>query len=652
MKTSLLFIIALFIGFSVYSQKAVKVTPVMQKAKATIEKIRIEPEYTSNSAPLPAYVPRTTKGSNLAVQKVYMGTSRNAFTLLVNEQNCMYYNKEVNAIMGTHRGNDKAVPSLPGSGIMGNGNDIVTAWSTDMGTTITEKLSLVGTSVLRNRYPSGVIFNPAGNTDLDLSYSLVAGPVTNGAGWTNKYLSSVQYNGNNLDKDYPVTSSYGELVRQGLSVSPDGMAHICTMKTADDGVNYTELVPFVMNGTFNNNTLGFDWTEMDLTNNFWMNNGLPEGNSYSNMAWSKDGSVGYIMNVGVDSRAGDIKGYYPVIFKSVDHGTSWGVMDYFDFSIFPDVFDHVGSTSANPDVAVPWFWESDMVVDGANNLHIMALCKGHISQDPDSLSWYNSAELGALFEFSNENGEWFCHYIDHPMLSREVAGADSPYATSPPPNVGWDMRLQASRTDDGSKVFAIWTDTNPDEWNLTDPLNLYPDALIWGRDVNTNGETAVKNVTQYEDGYGQCHFMFVSPVTIDNAGEYDIPIRISDLETSNYNADEPVAHYYLQGASFMESDFSFKVGGTVAPKASKMAVTNYPNPFIGKTSIDVNLSKSSPVSIVVNSLTGQQVSSVNYGTMGAGSHTLTLDASNLTSGVYFYTVTIGDQKATNKLVIK
>ena len=83
-----------------------------------------------------------------------------------------------------------------------------------------------------------------------------------------------------------------------------------------------------------------------------------------------------------------------------------------------------------------------------------------------------------------------------------------------------------------------------------------------------------------------------------------------------------------------------------------MAIINYPNPFTGTTSINVNLNNSAQVSLVVNSLTGQVVSTVNYGVMGTGAQTLTFDASNLTSGIYFYTLTIGDQKATNKMIIK
>jgi hypothetical protein len=653
MKTSLLFILALFIGFSVYAQKAVKVTPVMLKAKAENKLIRLEPENAVNPAVLPAYVPKTHKSANADVAIVYMGASINAFTLLIAEQNCMQYNKEVNAVMGTFRGNQTPVTGLPGGGTFLTGNDIVTCWTTDNGTTNTLKAGIIGTSVLRSRYPSGVIFNPAGNTDLNLAYSLVAGPVTNGAGWTNTYMASVQYNGNNLDMDYPPVSSNGELFRQGLTACEDGTAHFCTTKYTLDASNYlTSLAGLVKQGVFNTNTLGYDWTEQIVDVNVTsQSDGRVNGSSYANMAWSKDGSVGYMMNLGVDTRSTTTKGYFPILHKSVDQGATWQLMDYFDFSVFPVVFDHVGSTEADPDKAVPFFWEADMVVDGANNLHIMALCKSHISQNADSLGWYNQLEKGAFFEFSLEQGgEWFCHYIGTPK-TREVLAANSPYVTAPPPNVGWDMRLQASRTDDGSKVFAVWTDTDWQAWSLTDSINLYPDVLAWGRDVNTNLSTPIKNITDLTDAWGMCHFMFVSPVTIDNSGVYDIPVRISDINTSSLNADLPVAHYYLQGTTFMDADF-IVLGGQEAPKASRVAVANYPNPFSGKTSIDIRLDKSTPVSMVVTSLTGQQVSSVNYGVMGAGAQTLTFDGSGLTSGIYFYTVTMGDQKATNKMIVK
>ncbi|HPT14668.1 MAG TPA: T9SS type A sorting domain-containing protein, partial [Bacteroidales bacterium] len=58
------------------------------------------------------------------------------------------------------------------------------------------------------------------------------------------------------------------------------------------------------------------------------------------------------------------------------------------------------------------------------------------------------------------------------------------------------------------------------------------------------------------------------------------------------------------------------------------------------------------VSVKVASITGQVVYNHNYGTLTSGLNTLTIDGSNLTTGVYFCTVTVGDKQTTNKLVVK
>jgi len=647
MKTTLLLIVTLLFCFPAQSQKVFKPTPIEHIAKATLHKCKVNTGHNNSKNYTPASPNNYTKAGSI-VNKVFLGTSRNAFSMILAEQNCIYYNKELNAIMATFRGNDKPVG---GFNLVGTGNDVVTAWSADEGNTFTSKIALQGTSSLRCRYPSGVIYNFAGNTDLGQAFSLVAGPITSGAGWINTFLSSVQYNGNNFHGFNMPLSPYLELYRNGLTVCTDGNAYICATKSADDGTNYTYLEGAVITGIFNNNTLGFEWSSKDIAVPFMLNNGYLEGNNYSNMAWAKDGSVGYMMHIGVDNRPGIVKGYFPILHKTVDQGTTWQLMDYFDFSTFDEVYRHINSPNSNPDIAVPWFWEADMVVDGDKNLHIMALCKGHVSQHPDSLGYFDVYDNGSIFEFTNEqDGHWQCNFIDHPK-TREVTDDNSPFAYTEG-NLEWTMRLQASRSDDGSKVFAIWTDTDWQFYSLADSINLYPDVMAWSRDINSNWKTLVKNITYLEIGMGEAHFMYASPIATGSMGNYEIPVSISDINTSGLNADEPIAHYYLQGVSFSEADYGFIPPGIKeSPKLSKLMVTNYPNPFSRKTNLDIYLFKSSQVSLLIKSISGQIMGDVNYGVMGSGTQTLSFDASNLSKGIYFYTITTGDQKATNKMII-
>jgi len=79
---------------------------------------------------------------------------------------------------------------------------------------------------------------------------------------------------------------------------------------------------------------------------------------------------------------------------------------------------------------------------------------------------------------------------------------------------------------------------------------------------------------------------------------------------------------------------------------------NYPNPVNGQTYFTVKLNAAADLSLEVYSLTGQMVNSANYGYKTAGTHTLTINANDLASGVYFYTVSTGTNKVTRKMIVQ
>jgi hypothetical protein len=77
---------------------------------------------------------------------------------------------------------------------------------------------------------------------------------------------------------------------------------------------------------------------------------------------------------------------------------------------------------------------------------------------------------------------------------------------------------------------------------------------------------------------------------------------------------------------------------------------NYPNPFNARTQIGVALPEASDVNVEIYSVTGQLVESIS-GHYEAGNHSITWDASNVSSGVYFYRVTAGDFSQTMKMTL-
>jgi hypothetical protein len=69
---------------------------------------------------------------------------------------------------------------------------------------------------------------------------------------------------------------------------------------------------------------------------------------------------------------------------------------------------------------------------------------------------------------------------------------------------------------------------------------------------------------------------------------------------------------------------------------------NYPNPFNPSTSISYQLAIQGHVSLMVYDVLGRQIATLVDEVKTAGAHTVSWDATNLSSGVYFYRLQAGD----------
>jgi hypothetical protein len=78
---------------------------------------------------------------------------------------------------------------------------------------------------------------------------------------------------------------------------------------------------------------------------------------------------------------------------------------------------------------------------------------------------------------------------------------------------------------------------------------------------------------------------------------------------------------------------------------------NYPNPFNPSTSIRYALPERSNVTLTVYNTLGQEVATLVQGEKEAGHHEAVLDASGLSSGVYFYRLTAGAFTETKRMLL-
>jgi len=78
---------------------------------------------------------------------------------------------------------------------------------------------------------------------------------------------------------------------------------------------------------------------------------------------------------------------------------------------------------------------------------------------------------------------------------------------------------------------------------------------------------------------------------------------------------------------------------------------NYPNPFNPGTYINFTIPKNDYVRIFVNDITGKLVRLINLGICKAGNYNVHFIGDNLSSGIYFYTISTNNFKATKKMLL-
>ena len=78
---------------------------------------------------------------------------------------------------------------------------------------------------------------------------------------------------------------------------------------------------------------------------------------------------------------------------------------------------------------------------------------------------------------------------------------------------------------------------------------------------------------------------------------------------------------------------------------------NYPNPFNPLTNIDYEISKDADITLDLYDIRGTHIKNLINEKKSAGSHKFLLDANQLSSGVYFYTMVANGITRTEKLVL-
>ncbi|MBD3233298.1 MAG: T9SS type A sorting domain-containing protein [candidate division Zixibacteria bacterium] len=84
---------------------------------------------------------------------------------------------------------------------------------------------------------------------------------------------------------------------------------------------------------------------------------------------------------------------------------------------------------------------------------------------------------------------------------------------------------------------------------------------------------------------------------------------------------------------------------------STISIDNSPNPFNATTTITYQLPEAGSVNLAIYNLSGQKVATLEDGFRNAGKHSVSWDASNYSSGIYFYKLVVGDRVITKRMTL-
>ena len=318
-----------------------------------------------------------------------------------------------------------------------------------------------------------------------------------------------------------------------------------------------------------------------------------------------------------DTSAGGFSNADVYVVSSCDNGASWGTAVNITASSTP-------SCAAGDCASEAWGTMAEVVYDGM--LH---------------MEFVEDLDAGGI---PQEEGSW----TNNPVWYLQVPVTDVPCGDA------WDADARATRMSDTAWNWAALEDGTYVIDDFMRVLNeSRTEVVVTSIEVYYSGTMPVielvgdvaSTIAPYD--YYQYEYSWTAEIA---DSEFDAVVRFN---TTGGSCDFTLANRFELD---MGSADSFLLWGdavteTTAVPTSIELSQNHPNPFNPSTSIDYTLTTPANVTLDVFNVLGEQVSTLVDGHRSAGTYTVNFNSGNLTSGVYFYRLTAGDQSMTRKMVL-
>ena len=600
-----------------------------------------------NNMPAPQL---NTKAVNDDISRIEIGVATDFRTVRREDTRAISYNPELDIISVTMI----LDPATYGT----NATDIGMFYSTDRGETWEGPVVIIDNGdAYVNDYPSGIIFNPEGNVDPMESFGIMQNIAHVGSDWGYKMWASMNLNGNNQAIEVvhnPDNIEDGYWNQYGLTQIFDEVRCMSMLPQGDWG-NYTSAELQPVYGEFSGTDFDWDYSdliEMDLYQDgidgtmAWIG-GYRGFDGGLDMAWSDDGQTGYIYLVG--STNDNATGYQPIIYKTIDGGGSWDLIEL-DFLTdeMQNFFDPY-IIEATGGLMIPRFFESVSAVDYHGDLQLFAAIGAHsadvtVYRDSLGYAWQYPGDLFSLT--IDDDGVKDIMWIDSLYTDNIDDDDEGSYAGN-----GWNHRLSLAKNEYRNEFFLSWTDTRNVE---SFDINAEPDIFTWSKNVYSGDVSDVNCITEgtlYETFY---FFTYGAENAIydEETMTYTVPYitAVTPGEFASNGAGDPITFNYVAGVEFPALNDYVSVNELNQSVGFEVS-QNQPNPFNGNTTIEVKTQKAEQVMLEVSNIMGQTVYALDAGTI-SGTQNIILTSDNMEAGIYFYTVTIGNESITRKMIVE
>lgn len=676
MKKFVLIIAAFGLMISVFGQKASKMDPVQMNQEKSLTDIEYQKQVETPEL-------NYDKVVNFDISRLPVGKAKSQRSFRREDTKTISYVKELDMITISFVLDKNTYPDVEVDGVIGM------FYSTDNGSTWSGPvvLSDLDDEGLQNYYLSAIGYNPNGNTNPENAYGIYQGAATDLTTWNNKAFGQSTLGGENYSTDFITNSEPGfehdgYFNQFGLTQKSDFMR--CFNIIAEGPWSeFTALQMENIEGTYNGS--GIDWEQehsvIEMPFEFdadgeamWVGK-----NTFSDIAadvvWSDNGQIGYAWMTGITTEAES--GFQPIMFKTTNGGDDWDFVELdfqsdmaqeamlFDMDTEEGYIFPCNNSAEEPlDYCIPWFNASAGAVDHRGNLQLFGDLNGHYygfgeQPEPDDL-YSRFSYAGHLFKFTiGEDGDGNDGILDVMWVDslRSTPAIDLVDGTTNPDlycgTNGWLRRLQLTKNEFSNEFFLTWTDTREGDGLVE---NLHPDIIGWSFNAHTNEHSDAICFTEgslYETYY---YYVQAAEYAKYNEGSntYTIPmvnaVNVGEFASNSNASGDPVSVDYIAG---IELPALGEYVGTdeLATVTSFSVSQNQPNPANESTTIEIRSNSVEPVKVEVVNLMGQNVYTLNAGNVN-GVKTIDINTAELNAGVYFYTVTIGNESISKKMIIE